>query len=114
MATLFNGQGSLLANLSISAFRGLVLSNNGGVTYSGATDIPVGFAQSDAASGDYVACRFTFGEQSQKGVASGTITAADTLYAAGLGKIASTGTVTVGKALAGASDGNIFAFVVAR
>lgn len=114
MATLFNGQGSLLANLSISAFRGLVISNNSGVTYSGSTDIPIGFAQADAASGDYVGVRFSTGEQSHKFVASGTITAADTLYAAGLGKLASTGTVTVGKALNGGADGSILSCVFVR
>lgn len=114
MATLFNGQGSLLANLSISAFRAVVISNNGGVTYAGNTDIPLGFAQADAASADYVAVRFTFGEQSHKFVASGTITAADTLYAAALGKLASTGTITVGKALNGGADGSILGMVVVR
>ena len=57
MATSYLGRGSFLANAAITAFYGVVISNNRGVGLSttGAID---GFAVVDAASGDYVTVAF--------------------------------------------------------
>ena len=100
MATHTLDNRSYLANLAISAYRGVVISNNGGVTYSGNSVIPDGFAQYDAASGDYVSCRGIFGGGSLKGVLTASpVTIGDTLYAGALGRVSSTGTITVGKSL---------------
>ena len=99
MATQFEGSGTFVANLAVSAYRGVILSSNGGVTYSGATDIPLGFTQEDAASGDYVAVKFLYGPGSQKcELTAQPVTVADTLYAGALGRVSTTGTITVGKA----------------
>jgi hypothetical protein len=99
MATLVNGSsGSFAANLAVSAYRGVVLSNNGGITYSGATDIPLGFTEEDAASGDYVSVRFFNAAGTQKcEVTAQPVTVADTLYAGALGRASTTGTITWGK-----------------
>lgn len=99
MATQYEGNGTFLANLALSAFRGVVLSSNGGVTYSGATDIPLGFTQEDAASGDYVAVKFFSGPGSHKcELTAQPVTVADALYAGALGRASTTGTITIGRA----------------
>ncbi len=101
MATINDGAtGTFLANLAVSAFRGVVLSNNGGVTYSGATGVIDGFTVEDAASGDYVAVRFFNASGTQKcEITAQPVTVADILYLGALGRVSTTGTVTCGKAL---------------
>lgn len=118
MATQTFGPRAYLANLAISAFRAVVLSNNGGVTYAGNTTRPDGLAQTDIASGDYVSVRGFFDGQSQKGVLTAApCTIGDTLYAGALGYVSTTGTITVGKALtttggaANAANGSVIEFV---
>lgn len=101
MSTVYNGPGTHLANLAMSAFRGVVLSNNGGVTYSSATGTPDGILQVDAASGDYVAVRYWgAGVGTLKAaLTAAPVTVGDTLYAGALGRVSTTGTITVGKSL---------------
>lgn len=100
MATRFEGRGSFVANLAVSAFRGVILSNNGGVTYSGDAQIPMGFTETDAASGDYVAVNFFNSGGTQKcQLTASPVTVNDVLYAGALGRVSSTGTVTVGRAM---------------
>lgn len=105
MATQYFGNRTYLANLAMSAFRGVVLSNNGGVTYSGASAAIDGFVQIDAASGDYVPVRF-FGAGAgtfKAALTAAPVTVGDTLYAGALGRVSTTGTITVGKSLTTAS-----------
>ncbi len=106
MATQYLGAGTFLANTTITAFRGVVISNNRGVGLS--TDSACdGIAQIDAASGDYVTVRFLQDGGTQKGVITGTpVTVGDTLYLAASGLISTTGTVTVGKSLSTQASGN--------
>lgn len=100
MATLSNDSRSYLANLAISIYRGVTLSTNGGVTYSGNAAIPDGYAMTDAASGDYIAVRGQFTGGTLKGVITAApVTVGDTLYAGALGRVSTTGTVVVGKSL---------------
>lgn len=100
MATANFGPRGYLANLAISAFRAVVLSNNGGVTYAGSGQVPDGFAQTDVASADYVPVRHFFDGGTQKGVITASpITVGDTVYAGALGRVSTTGTITVGKSL---------------
>ena len=116
MATQFEGNGTFLANLAVSAFRGVILSSNGGITYSGDTAIPLGFTQEDAASGDYVTVKFFFGPGSHKCELTGQpVTVADTLYAGALGRMSTTGTITVGKAgTSSTSNGEVIRFFPIR
>jgi hypothetical protein len=115
MATLVNGPRSYLANLAISVFRGVVLSTNGGVTYSGNAAVPDGYAEVDAASGDYVSVRPHFPNGTQKGVITATpVTVGDTLYAGALGYVSTTGTVVVGKSLStsgNSANGTVIEFI---
>lgn len=114
MATSNFGPRAYLANLAISAFRAVVISNNGGVTYAGANAVCDGFAQIDAASGDYVPVRGFFSDGgTQKGVLTAApVTVGDTLYAGALGRISTTGTITVGKSLTtSASNDTIIEFI---
>lgn len=98
MATQNEGFGTFSANLAVSANRGVILSSNGGITYSGSSDIPLGFTQEDAASGDYVAVKFINCPGTQRCELTGQpVTVADTLYAGALGRMSTTGTITVGK-----------------
>lgn len=114
MATINDGPtGTFLANLAVSAFRGVVISSNGGVTYSGATGVIDGFTTEDAASGDYVAVRFFNASGTQKcEITAATVTVADTLYLGALGRVSTTGTVVCGKSLTTAtSNGTVIEFV---
>lgn len=100
MATYVNGPRTFLANLAVSAFRGVVISNNGGVTYAGATDIPAGFTFIDGASGDFVPVRTYDSTGTHKAVITAVpVTVGDNLYAGALGRVSTTGTITVGKSL---------------
>jgi hypothetical protein len=100
MATANFGSRAYLANAAISAFRGVVLSNNGGVGLSTNTAIPDGFAEYDAAAGDYVSVRHFFDYGTLKGcLTASPVTASDTLYAAVTGYVSTTGTIVVGKAI---------------
>ena len=66
MATNYIGTGTFLANTTVTAFYGVVISNNRGVGLSTSTACD-GFAQIDAASGDYVTVAFltSFGTQKE-------------------------------------------------
>lgn len=99
MATTSKEIGSHLANLAVSAWRGVVISTNGGVTYAAATDIPAGFTQADEASGDYVAIKYFVNATQKAAVTAAPVTVGDTLYAGALGRVSTTGTITVGKCL---------------
>jgi hypothetical protein len=106
MATQYLGNGTFLANATITAFQGVVISNNRGVGLSSATALD-GFAQIDAASGDYVTVRFAHSDGTIKAVITGTpVTVGDTLYLAASGLVSTTGTVTVGKSLSTQASGN--------
>ena len=81
----------------MSAFRGVVLSVNNGVGYSGTTTVPLGFTQADCASGDYVSVRFFNAGGTQKcSVTAQPVTVGNVLYAGASGQVSTTGTVTVG------------------
>lgn len=118
MATSNYGPRGYLANLAISAFRAVVISNNGGVTYAGNDTRPDGIALTDCASADYVSVRGFWSGQSQKGVITAApVTVGDVLYAGALGMVSSTGTITVGKSLsttggaANAANGTVIEFI---
>lgn len=120
MATASHGPRSYLANLAISAYRGVVISSNGGVTYAGNAQIPDGFAQIDVASGDYVNVRHLLDGGTQKcTLTAAPVTIGDILYAGALGRVSSTGTITVGKSLtttggaANAANGSVIEFIPA-
>ena len=112
MATNYLGTGTFLANTTVTAFYGVVISNNRGVGLSptGACD---GFAQIDAASGDYVTVAFLTNFGTQKGVVTATpVTVGDTLYLGASGLVSTTGTVTIGKALTSTSNnGAVIEFI---
>lgn len=100
MATQYVGTGTHLANSVITAFRLVVLSTNGGVGLNGTSTAPDGVAQTDAASGDYVAVKYIQNSGTQKGESAVSVIAiADTLYAGANGTVSTTGTVVVGKSL---------------
>jgi hypothetical protein len=100
MATATFGPRAYLANAAISAFRAVVLSNNGGVGLASNGQVPDGFAQIDVASADYASVRHFFDGGTQKGVLTASpITIGDTVYAAVTGYVSTTGTITVGKSL---------------
>ncbi len=118
MATANFGPRAYLANAAISAFRAVVLSNNGGVGLAGTGQVPDGFAQIDAASGDYASVRHFFDGGTQKGVLTASpVTVGDVLYAGATGYVSSTGTITVGKSLtttggaANAANGTVVEFI---
>jgi len=118
MATANFGPRGYLANLAISAYRAVVISSNGGVTYAGDGQVPDGFAQVDVASGDYASVRHFFDGGTQKGVITASpITVGDTVYAGALGRVSTTGTITVGKSLsttggaANAANGTVIEFI---
>lgn len=112
MATNYLGAGTFLANTTITAFQGVVISNNRGVGLSttGSCD---GFAIADAASGDYVAVAFLTNNGTLKGtITSAPVTVGDTLYLGSSGLVSTTGTVTVGKSLSTAtSNGSVIEFI---
>ena len=70
MSTLYSGNGTFLANTTVTAFRAVVLSSNGGITLNSGTTRPDGFALTDAASGDYVSVKFFHNPGTQKGTLS--------------------------------------------
>ena len=106
MATQYLGNGTFLANTTITAFQGVVISNNRGVGLSTSTACD-GIAQIDAASGDYVTIRFLHSAGTMKAVVTGTpVTVGDNLYLAASGLVSTTGTVTVGKSLSTQASGN--------
>jgi hypothetical protein len=98
MATQNDGKGTFLANLAMSAFRGVVISNNGGITYSSNTGTIDAFTLEDAASGDYVAVKFFNADGTHKCELTGQpVTVADAIYLGALGRVSTTGTVQCGK-----------------
>jgi len=118
MATANFGPRAYLANAAISAFRAVVLSNNGGVGLAGDAQVPDGFAQIDAASGDYASVRHFFDGGTQRGVITASpITVGDTVYAGASGRVSTTGTITIGKSLtttggaANAQNGSVIEFI---
>ena len=112
MATNYLGTGTFLANTTVTAFYGVVISSNRGVGLSttGACD---GFATIDAASGDYVTVAFLTNFGTQKGVVTATpVTVGDTIYLGASGQVSTTGTVTIGKALTTTStNGAVIEFI---
>lgn len=112
MATNYLGTGTFLANTTVTAFYGVVISNNRGVGLSSSTACD-GFAQIDAASGDYVTVAFLTNFGTQKGVVTATpVTVGDTLYLGASGLVSTTGTVTIGKALTSTSNnGAVIEFI---
>lgn len=112
MATQYLGAGTFLANTTITAFLGVVISNNRGVGLSttGACD---GFALVDGASGDYVSVAFLTNNGTLKGTITAVpVTVGDTIYLGASGTVSTTGTVTVGKALTTAtSNGSVIEFI---
>jgi hypothetical protein len=112
MATNYLGAGTFLANTTITAYLGVVLSTNRGVGLSttGACD---GFALVDGASGDYVSVAFLTNNGTLKGTMSAVpVTIGDTLYLATSGNLSTTGTVTIGKALTTTSTtGTVVEFI---
>ena len=112
MATNYLGTGTFLANTTVTAFYGVVISNNRGVGLS-STSACDGFAQIDAASGDYVTVAFLTIFGTQKGVVTATpVTVGDTLYLGASGLVSTTGTVTIGKALTSTSNnGAVIEFI---
>jgi len=112
MATNYLGTGTFLANTTVTAFYGVVISNNRGVGLSTSTACD-GFAQIDAASGDYVTVAFLTNFGTQKGVVTATpVTVGDTLYLGASGLVSTTGTVTIGKALTSTSNnGAVIEFI---
>ena len=112
MATSYLGRGSFLANAAITAFYGVVISNNRGVGLSttGAID---GFAVVDAASGDYVTVAFLTNNGTLKGcITAVPVTVGDNLYLGASGQVSTTGTVIVGKSLTtAATNASIVEFI---
>jgi len=118
MATANFGPRAYLANSAISAFRAVVLSNNGGVGLAGNGQVPDGFAQVDVAADGYASVRHFFDGGTQKGVITASpVTVGDTLYAGATGYVSTTGTITVGKSLsttggaANAANGTTVEFI---
>lgn len=111
-----NGPRTYVANQAISAYRAVVISTNGGVTYAGNAAIPDGVAIIDGASGDYIPVRGIYTTGTLKcAVTSTPVTVGDTLYAGASGFISTTGTITVGKSLTTTtSSGSIIEFIPKR
>jgi hypothetical protein len=104
MSTQYIGAGTHLANSTITAFRLVVLSSNGGVGLNGDSTKPDGVAQTDAASGDYVGVNYIQNSGTQKGASAVSVIAVgDVLYAGASGQVSTTGTVVVGKAMSASS-----------
>lgn len=112
MATNYLGVGTFLANTTVTAFYGVVISSNRGVGLSttGACD---GFATIDAATNDYVTVAFLTNFGTQKGVITAApVTVGDTIYLGSSGLVSTTGTVTIGKALTTTtSNGAVIEFI---
>ena len=87
MATNYLGTGTFLANTTVTAFYGVVISNNRGVGLSttGSCD---GFALTDAASGDYVSVAFLTNNGTLKGtITAAPVTVGDTIYLGSQGEV---------------------------
>lgn len=115
MATHYNDSGTFTANLAISAFRAVVISNNGGVTYSTgvAGALPDGISINDAQVGDPVQVVFLHVWGTTKCTTTGTVTVGDTLFWTALGQVGNTGagTVTAGKAISTSVTGATIEFL---
>ena len=113
MSTLYSGNGTFLANTTVTAFRAVVLSTNGGITLNSGSTKPDGFALTDAASGDYVSVKFLHNPGTQKGsLSAAPITVGDVVYAAFAGNVSPTGTVVIGKSLStSAVTGTVIEFI---
>jgi len=113
MSTLYSGNGTFLANTTVTAFRAVVLSSNGGITLNSGSTKPDGFALIDGASGDYVSVKFLHNPGTQKGALSASpITIGDVVYAANAGNVSPAGTVAIGKSLTtSAVTGAIIEFI---
>lgn len=97
MATQYLGAGTFLANTTVTAFLGVVLSSNGGVGLSTSTACD-GFALMDGASGDYISVAFLTNNGTLKGtLAAAPITAGDNVYLGSNGQVSTTGTTIIGK-----------------
>lgn len=112
MATQYVGSGTFVANTTITAYLGVVLSNNRGVGLSTTTAIDA-IALVDGASGDYVSVAFLTNNGTLKGTITAVpVTVGDTLFLGATGLVSTTGTVTVGKALTTAtSNGSVIEFI---
>ena len=112
MATQYLGAGTFLANTAITAFQGVVISNNRGVGLSTTTACD-GFALVDGASGDYISVAFLTNNGTLKATITAVpITVGDTIFLGATGFVSSTGTVTIGKALTSASsNGSVIEFI---
>lgn len=120
MATqVVGGPGTFQANFAISAYRAVIVSNNGGISYADTNTQPMGFAETDLAAADYGAVRFLYANYgSMKGVISVACTAGDVLYQAANGylSVLTSDIVTVGKSLttSGNNPGSLIEFVPMR
>lgn len=112
MATNYIGAGTFLANTTVTAFLGVVLSSNRGVGLATSTACD-GFAITDAASGDYVSVAFLTNNGTLKGtITAAPVTVGDTIYLGSSGQVSTTGTVTVGKSLSTTtSNGAVIEFL---
>ena len=88
MATNYIGAGTFLANTTVTAFLGVVLSSNRGVGLATSTACD-GFAITDAASGDYVSVAFL----TNNGTLKGTMAAAPVTIGKALTTTSTTGAV---------------------
>ena len=112
MATNYLGAGTFLANTTITAFQGVVISNIRGVGLSSTTACD-GFAYVDGNSGDYVSVPFPTNNRTPKGtITAAPVTVGDTIYLGASGLVSTTGTVTIGKSLSTASaNGTVIEFI---
>ena len=112
MATQFVGSGTFVANSTITAYLGVVLSNNRGVGLSTTTAIDA-IALVDGASGDQVSVAFLTNNGTLKGVITAVpVTVGDTLFLGATGYLSTTGTITIGKSLTTAtSNGSVIEFI---
>ena len=112
MATNYIGAGTFLANTTVTAFLGVVLSTNRGVGLS-TTSACDGFALVDAATNDYVSVAFLTNNGTLKGtITAAPVTVGDTIYLGASGQVSTTGTVTIGKALTTtSSNGAVVEFI---
>ena len=116
MSTQYIGAGTHLANVTVTAFRLLSLSTNGGVTYTAANGKPAGVSLTDCASGDYVGVKYIHNSGTQKVESAGSaIAVGDTLYSGALGTVSGAGSTAVGIAMSAApaasSTGTIIEFL---
>lgn len=116
MATQYIGAGTHLANVTVTAFRLVSLSTNGGITYTAANGKPAGVSQADCASGDYVAVDYMHNGGTHKVESAGSaIAVGDVIYSGALGTVSGAGSTAVGIAMSAApaasSTGTIIEFL---